>query len=265
MEDKENGPIYDDRVVATIEGLKLGKDRDELAKSFGLKHFKSLDIYMRRRGFRYENDNYIPETTTIEKLEEKEHDNLPVKAQKILIDFEEGGDPRSISKKYHFNSVEELGEYLENHNLYWNSDENKYELQLNIRSSGNDKDELEGFKKSDISQDSNRIAEDISSKSKIDLDEMAEYKDILELLRKNKNKLEQLLESKSGNGKLPNYAVPGINTTKTFSISSMLSSLVEEYSESKGVSQKNMLQIAMVEFLMNHGYKEEMQILLNRK
>ncbi len=58
-------------------------------------------------------------------------------------------------------------------------------------------------------------------------------------------------------GRLPNYAVPGINTTKTFSISSMLSNLIEEYSQAKGVSQKDMLQISMVEFLMNHGYKEE--------
>ncbi len=153
--------------------------------------------FLKGTGFRFKNGNYVPETTAIEKLEEKEHDNLPVKAQKILIDFEEGGDPRSISKRYHFNSVEELGEYLENHNLYWNSGKNKYELQLNIRSLANDDDKLKGLEMLDISEDS-----DIT----------------------------------------------------------MLSSLVEEYSESKGISQKNMLQIAMVEFLMNHGYKEEIKI-----
>ncbi len=277
MEEIIDEPIYDDRVRATIKALGDNIDKDELAQSFGLKHFKSLDMYMRRRFFKFQDGNYVPENTSIEKLEKKEEDNLPLKVQKILESFdEENADPRSISKKFHFNSVDELGNYLENNNIYWNPRENKYELKLSIRSDEEIKsptseikspnNDVENISGEELEVNSSHIARVRSSQTNVDTTEMAEYVDILELLKRNKNKLKRLIDNvDDNNGRLPNYAVPGINTTKTFSISSMLSNLIEEYSQAKGISQKDMLQISMVEFLMNHGYKEEMQILLNRK
>lgn len=273
MEEIIDEPIYDDRVRATIKGLEMGMDREKLAHSFGLKHFKSLDISMRRKGFRYLDGNYVPENTSIEKLEKKEEDNLPVKVQKILESFdEEDADPRSISKKFHFNTVDELGAYLEKNNVYWNPTENKYELKLSIRSEEENKDLTRQIESSNnnvtdekVEDSSKKVNVDVSSKDKIEIGELHEYLDVLELLKGNKSKLEKLLGSVKGDGQLPTYTVPGINTTKTFSISSMLSNLIAEYSTAKGVSQKQMLEIGMVEFLINHGYEEEMKILLNRK
>lgn len=51
-------PIYNDKVNKIIEMLKF-KTRDEVAKEFNYKTYKSLDIYMRRKNFRYDSKDSI--------------------------------------------------------------------------------------------------------------------------------------------------------------------------------------------------------------
>ena len=54
-------PIYSARARKTIELLKF-KSREEVAKEFDYKNWKSLDTYMRRKNFVYDSrqGQYIP-------------------------------------------------------------------------------------------------------------------------------------------------------------------------------------------------------------
>ncbi|MEA4806859.1 hypothetical protein LNN31_04295 [Acetobacterium wieringae] len=69
--DKETmEPIYDQRVNDTLAGLLSGETREALAESFNLANWKSLDIYMRRKGFIWDSHNqtYIPAITRIDTI-----------------------------------------------------------------------------------------------------------------------------------------------------------------------------------------------------
>ena len=58
---KGNGEVeYNEKVNIVLEGLDNGETREFLTEEFGYSHWKSLDIYMRRRGFRYDGENYVP-------------------------------------------------------------------------------------------------------------------------------------------------------------------------------------------------------------
>ena len=54
-------PIYSARARKVIEMLKY-QSREEVAKEFNYKHWKSLDTYMRRKNFVYDSrqGQYIP-------------------------------------------------------------------------------------------------------------------------------------------------------------------------------------------------------------
>ncbi|WP_198430812.1 hypothetical protein, partial [Rhodococcus rhodochrous] len=62
-------PIYDERANAILRGLVEGKTRDELAKELGYKNYKTLDIYMRRKNFKWDRDkqNYVPAYSRVDK------------------------------------------------------------------------------------------------------------------------------------------------------------------------------------------------------
>lgn len=62
MKQAAEAPVYGHRVNATLKGLLEGKTREDLAQAFGLSNWKSLDMYMRRKGFAWEGNEktYIP-------------------------------------------------------------------------------------------------------------------------------------------------------------------------------------------------------------
>ena len=58
---KDNGEVeYNEKVNIVLEGLDNGETRESLTEEFGYSHWKSLDTYMRRKGFRYDGENYVP-------------------------------------------------------------------------------------------------------------------------------------------------------------------------------------------------------------
>jgi hypothetical protein len=63
--------------------------------------------------------------------------------------------------------------------------------------------------------------------------------------------------------KLPRYILPGVSKVKSINISSSLDGLIQDYSREFNVSQKDMFQIAMVEFFKKYGYQSEVKAVLN--
>ena len=80
---------YDERVNTTLGGLMEGKTREVLAEGFGLGGWKSLDIYMRRKGFVWDgsNNTYIPATNKADTILEELSSNTPIKAEMIIKRF----------------------------------------------------------------------------------------------------------------------------------------------------------------------------------
>jgi len=121
-------PIYDSRVRKIMELLKF-QTRDEAAEEMGYKNYKSLDMYMRRKNFRFdaENNEYVPQENKTHKLDRDPKSYAPTKVVSIITAFEEANpDPRLIAKQEGFREHKEMAEYMTTKGYEWNAYKNNY-------------------------------------------------------------------------------------------------------------------------------------------
>ncbi|GAQ25686.1 hypothetical protein [Tepidanaerobacter syntrophicus] len=78
----DNKPIYDTRVRKIIELLKF-MTRDEAAQKLGYKNYRSLDMYMRRKNFKYDSESgqYVPNENIADKLKRTQKAMHPQRLQ----------------------------------------------------------------------------------------------------------------------------------------------------------------------------------------
>ena len=258
-------PIYDERVNATIKGLMEGKTRGALAEEFSLGGWKSLDIYMRRKGFAWDgaNSTYIPATNKADKILEELGSSAPIKAEMIIKRFEEMGDdndPRAIAKEFGFKDHRELGEYMESKHLFWDSEKKNYRMMVGDSSD----DAMEDISTVDdktiqraVIQRTGTGAADLESSM-----ELEAYRPILDLLIQNKDRLLTLLMPES-TGTIPRYTVPGTPKTQSLYMSDLLARVLKEFSESKNLKQREVVEGALIEYFKRYGYQREMNKLIS--
>ena len=58
------------------------------------------------------------------------------------------------------------------------------------------------------------------------------------------------------------YAVPGLVRTKAIYMSDMIARLTAEFSKEKNVTQREIVEAALVEYLQKYGFKNEIETLL---
>ncbi|WP_026393479.1 hypothetical protein [Acetobacterium malicum] len=258
---------YDERVNTTLAGLMEGKTREVLAEGFGLGGWKSLDIYMRRKGFVWDgsNNTYIPATNKADTILEELNSNTPVKADMIIRRFEEMGtdsEPRSIAREFGFNDHRELAEYMESKQLFWDSNKNNYGVMFGDASvdSVAETVDLENktFQPMVKQQSKTGTLNDDS------LMELEAYLPLLDILLQNKDRLITLLMPQS-DGMIPRYTLPGKFNTQSIYMSDMLIRLLKEYCESKNLKQRDVVDVALIEFFRRYGYQREVDKLLQKK
>lgn len=258
-------PVYDDRVNATLRGLAEGKSRDELAAEFGHKNYKSLDIYMRRKNFTWHRvkQTYVPEFSRL--------DGKPIhsaiisspKVASVLSFFEkEGADPAVIAKQLGFSDHRELANYMKGKGYEWSTEQRNYIQKVGlIEEEGTGV--IDGEKTMVISEEERPM--DVSSYNQ-EAGEMdlTRFLPLLELMEKNKEKLFQLILPGFG-GRLPRYMVPGTLTSKTIHIPDTLNNLVKEYADEKNINQRDLFEVALIDFFRRYGYEREIDTLLGEK
>ena len=260
-------PIYDRRVNATLAGLMEGKSRESLAEGFNLTNWRSLDTYMRRKGFTWDsiNQTYVPATTRVDNILEELSSNTPIKAEMVIKRFEEMGDdsdPRAIATEFGFRDHRELGEYMESKQLFWNSETNNYDVMFGDATNDPmaemadlDNKNLPPVRKNQSKSD--MITDD-------GLAELEAYLPLMEMLLQNKDRLITLLMPQS-DGTVPRYAVPGKCSTQSIYMSELLGRLMKEYCESKNLKQRDVVEGALVEYFKRYGYQREVDKLLQKK
>ena len=265
--DKETmEPIYDQRVNDTLAGLLSGETREALAESFNLANWKSLDIYMRRKGFVWDSHNqtYIPATTRVDTILEELDTGNPVKADMIIRRFEEMGDdsdPRAIATEFGFSDHRAMGEYMESKQLFWDSETNNYDVMFG----GDTNDPMAEM--GDLDNTTLPPVKKNQSKSSMFTDdglaELEVYLPLLEMLLQNKDRLITLLMPQS-DGTVPKYAVPGTTKTQSIYMSELLGRLMKEFCESKNLKQRDVVEGALVEYFKRYGYQREVDKLLGK-
>lgn len=266
MKNQEIEPIYNERVNATLKGLLEGKTRETLAEEFGLGGWKSLDIYMRRKGFAWEGSNstYIPALNKADKILEELNSSTPIKAEMIIKRFEEMGDdsdPRAIAKEFGFKDHRELGEYMESKQLFWDSEKKNYGVMFG--------DSVHEPMEEMASSKDKTIQQEVTKRAGIDAAdlgsmEMSPYLPLLELLLQNKDRLLTLLMPES-DGTVPKYAVPGTTKTQSLYMSELLVRLMKEFCDSRNLKQRDVVETALIEYFKRYGYQREVDKLLQKR
>lgn len=242
-------PIYNDKVNKIIEMLKF-KTRDEVAEEFNYKTYKSLDIYMRRKNFRYDSKEgqYYPMESRIEKPDPKTY--APTKVASIIAAFEEDGmDPKVIAKQEGFKDHREMAEYMKIKGYEWNVYKNNY-----VKIVGRIDEETD--------DDPPLIETTNKTKTGGNVEGIEEYIPFIRFLYEKRDDIYQLISGTREDGQIPRYAIPGLVRTKAIYMSDTIAKLAGEFSKEKNITQREVMEAALVEYLMKYGFKREVEALL---
>jgi hypothetical protein len=61
---------------------------------------------------------------------------------------------------------------------------------------------------------------------------------------------------------MPRYVVPGIFITKSVHMSNQIDQMVRDFSADKNISQRDIFEVALIEFFKKYGYDKEVEIML---
>jgi|GEM_PF-239079 len=258
---------YDEKYI--LKSLLMGKTREELAEEFNHKNYRTLDMYMRRRGYVWEGNKqvYILKPSEAPKFEVASSTS---KVDKIITLFNSGADPREIAKKVGMKDHRTMAMYMKDKGFIWSSERQNYILLKGQQPSINiETEEYED----DITADGSCIQANFSSSpspfedlpSFMDApknDRMERLLPMLEMLDRNKDKLAELLSINEGST-IPRYVVGGITITKSLCMSHNLAELIKEFSKEKNISQREIFEVSIIEFLRKYGYENEIKALFN--
>jgi hypothetical protein len=91
------------------------------------------------------------------------------------------------------------------------------------------------------------------------------YIPLLEMLLKNKDTLEAILQIFSGIPSKHSFNFKNDRTTKTIFISKELQRLIKRYSNEHGMLQNEILEMALIQFFMTNGYEKYLKEILMEK
>lgn len=255
-------PIYDEKVKQIIGMLKF-KTRDEVAEELKYKSWKSLDMYMRRKNFAFDSQQgqYFPRKNRVEKPDPKSY--APTKVAAIITAFEvEGIDPRMVARQEGFSDHREMAEYMKTKGYEWNIHKNNYVKTVGRIDVPGPVGEMET---EPIPEPiSLPVPEPTAQSISGEIPEgFGEYLPFLRYLYQNRDGLYQLLTGTRDDGIIPRYAIPGDVKTKAIYMSDMVAKLAVEFCKEKNLSQREVMEGALLEYLMKYGFKREVDGLLN--
>lgn len=246
------GPKYNEKVEYILQELGKGRSREDLAVEYDYSNYKSLDIYLRRRGFRYdsEKENYVPD------LPEEEvvvPENANSKVTLIITMFtKENADPKKIAESAGFEDHREMANYMQRQGYNWSTTQKNYRPAANKATEENEEHDS-GPENAEVLTEKEEMSQSLS---------LQKFIPLLEKLQQKEEELFALVDGTS-DGTVPKYAVPGQSTTKSIYMSKSLAHFLEEFSDVKNLSQREIVEAALVQFLKQYGFKTEMETLLS--
>lgn len=261
-------PIYDERVTQILRGLVEGKTREDLAQELGHKNYKTLDIYMKRKNFKWnrEKKNYVPAYSRLEKQDFNAIGTTTSKVATIISLFQkESADAKTIAKRLGFADHRDLAHYMKVRGYQWSSEKGNY-LKVYGQIHEDEEPSTDATERlGDVSYEMDALSTATSTNTgREEPGQLERFLPLLEMLDRNRNKLIDLIVPGSESGKVPRYAVPGVFVTKSVHMTNTLDTLVREYSKEKNISQRDIFAVALIEFFRRYGYEREIETLLGR-
>lgn len=243
-------PKYDEKVKKILRGLAEGKTREELADELGNSHWKSVDMYMRRRHFTWDSS----QQTYVPKIESKQQEVMPDSSKAghvISLLNKDGADLRTVAERLGFKDHRELAQYMNVKGYVWDSEKANYVKQIGKVAPLN----TDGSQSSEIRKGKQQESFTVHKG-------WEDYLPLLEMLDKHREKLLDLIVPIAEKGTIPRFVVPGVAKTKTIQMMNTLEQLVVDFSREKNISQRELFEVALIEFFRKYGYEQEVERLL---
>ncbi|MBD7909110.1 hypothetical protein [Sporosarcina gallistercoris] len=242
-------PEHDERVHTILTKLAQGMSRDELAGEFNHKDYKSIDAYMRKKGYRYDRymKNYVPQIE-----EQVIHVNTSKATRVIELLKVNTDEPMLVCQKLGFKDMQEIGDFMGMKGYQWNTELNNYER-----------------KPQEIATGRNELIEEMprptatKEVTEVEQTDLASYLSLLKLLKHNEERLTEILIPYGKGGSIPRYTIVGVAQTKTVQMINTLSNLVSEFARENNMTQRDLFEVALVDFFRKYGYEKEVVQVLN--
>ncbi len=249
-------PVFDYKSKMILQALDEGKPKDELAREMGYSSVMAMDNYMRSRNFSWERsvNGYVP---VIEKHPEMAAAVSKAKgisrAEQVLSHFrQKGSDPREVAKLVGFDNHRALADFMRGKGYAWDSILANYVRQISPAASLPDHEDWEDDGDVFVPSPDAGPAQNLSG--------LEDLLPLLKLLQKKGSKLKSLLDAEPE--KMPRFVFPGTAKCKTVQMVDTLDRLVREFSAEKNISQREIFEVALVEFFRKYGYTEEVGLAL---
>ncbi|ETI69368.1 hypothetical protein [Neobacillus vireti] len=247
-------PIYDDKVKKILKLLGDGFSREEVAAQFQYSTYRSMDGYMGRKNFVWDKrkNTYVPADSIKASLETMV--NFPSdRVRRIEMELnKEGADLKEVASKVGFENHLEMASYMKSKGFEWSQEAGNY-----LSTSPTVPNDEGGVATSSI---------DASLEGSLCVGNggMEQFLPLLEWLVSNKEGLQSLLGASVASGQIPRFTLPGQFITKSVHMTNTLDQMVRDFSKEKNINQREIFEVALIEFFQKYGYEREVGILLQQ-
>jgi hypothetical protein len=244
-------PVYDDKVKKILQLLEEGFTREEVAEKFRYSTYRSMDEFMRRKNFLWDKreEVYVPADVVKNPLDSIV--NFPTdKVRRVVTELnKEGANPKEVAMKVGFENHLDMAGYMKFKGFEWSQETGNYVstspqsqvVALSDSSDGTDTSHRGSFSIGGGGED---------------------FLPLLEWLAANKHALQGLLGESVATGQIPRFALPGLFVTKSVHMTNTLDQMVRDFSKEKNINQREIFEVALIEFFQKYGYAREVETLL---
>ena len=219
-------------IQSVLKELAQGKTREEVAQQLHHKSRASMDQRMRRYGYVWDppHNTYVPKgQRTLQR-----HSVSSKAAEAVALLSQPSQDPASVAKKLGFGNPNELGQFMARNGFLWSHEAGNF-----VRTKAATEAPSQG-------------QEQLAA---VGIPPLGNVYEILSLLYQHEDKVRQLFDQTlPEHTMLPRYLIPGPNVVKSLHLTLGMNDLLKQFSVDKNVSQKEIVEIALVDFFKHHGY-----------
>lgn len=180
---------------------------------------------------------------------------------KILTLIRKGENTKEIARKLNFDSHRSMALFMRENGYIWDDNKSTYVLESKIKAE-DENNNIKAPHKENEQKVKSVIDKKVDNGSPEIQNYAQKYSVLLEYLDQRKDLLGELFEEAERGVRLPRYTVPGIHITKSVHMVYELDQLVREFSKEKNVSQREIFEIALINFFKRYGYKDRVDVLL---
>jgi len=246
-------PIYDDKVKKILQLLDEGFSREEVSEQFRYSTYRSMDGFMNRKNFLWDRrkGTYLPADLMKSSLETMV--NFPSdKVRRVVMELnKEEANSKDIALKIGFEDHFEMARYMKSKGFEWSQEAGNYICTSPLSPTTTIADTSDGID----TTHGDSLPTGIGG---------ADFHSLLEWLSANKSALQALLGESVASSQIPRFALSGVFVTKSVHMTNTLDQMVRDFSKEKNVNQREIFEVALIEFFQKYGYSRELETLLQQ-